>query len=557
MAPILATLGCFALYLAGYHLYAKHLAGHIFQLDPNFTTPAHQLQDGVDYLPTNKYILFGHHYASIAGLSPMLGPAIAVIWGWVPAMLWVVLGTLFIGAVHDFGALVISMRARGMSVGKVAESVIGRRAKTLFHLIIFFLIALAMGVFVHVCATLLSSAYNPEAIYPSATLMILAMGVGWLVYKKNVSIWRVTLIAFVITLASVWIGIGLPALDFSLGRWSILLLLYSFIASVLPVWILLQPRDYINSLLLYLGLASIFLGFFVLRPEFAAPAIQTHPEGAPPLFPFVFIVIACGAISGFHGLVSSGTTAKQINRESDALLIGYGGMIGESLLGLASVLACTAGFLTRDLWLDHYSSWESADGLGPNMQAFIDGSALFIHQLGLPLEIGKAFVALVAISFALTTLDSATRLLRFNISEMGETLRLPVLSNRYLASFLAVSVIGFFAFYEVGGQAAGLALWQLFGTTNQVMGGLTLLTVTLYLMQRKRPYWYTAVPMIFMLITTLTAMLIKIRDFWNADTYLLLVLGGVILVLSIWLAVEAGIRILRREDPASSAETQP
>ena len=556
MAPILATLGCFVLYLAGYHLYAKHLAVRIFKLNPEIATPAHQLQDGVDYVPTNKYILFGHHYASIAGLSPMLGPAIAVIWGWVPAMLWVVLGTLFIGAVHDFGALVISMRARGMSVGKVAESIIGRRAKTLFHIIIFFLIALAMGVFVHVCATLLSTAYNPEAIYPSTTLMILALGVGWLVYKKNVSIWHVTWVVFIITLVSIWIGIRLPTIDLSLGRWSVLLLIYSFIASVLPVWLLLQPRDYINSLLLYLGLVSIFLGFFVLRPDFAAPAFQTHPVGAPPLFPFVFIVIACGAISGFHGLVSSGTTAKQINRESDATLIGYGGMIGESLLGLASVLACTAGFLTRDLWLAHYSSWESADGLGPNMRAFIDGSALFINQLGLPLEIGKAFIALIAISFALTTLDSATRLLRFNISEMGETLGIPVLSNRYLASFLAVVVIGFFAFYEVDGQAAGLALWQLFGTTNQVLGGLTLLTVTLYLMQRKRPYWYTAAPMIFMLITTLTAMLIKIRDFWNDETYLLLTMGGVILVLSIWLAVEAGIRIFRKEDFANLAGTQ-
>ncbi|MEE8316552.1 MAG: carbon starvation protein A [Syntrophobacteria bacterium] len=554
MSPILATIGCFALYLAGYHLYAKHLASRVFQLNPENVTPAHQLRDGVDYLPTNKFILFGHHYASIAGLSPMLGPAIAVIWGWLPAMLWVVFGTLFVGAVHDFGALVISMRARGMSVGKVAESIIGRRAKTLFHLIIFFLIALAMGVFVHVCATLLTTAYHPKALYPSATLMILALGVGWLVYQKNVSIWHVTWIAFIITLASVWIGIGLPTIDLSLGWWSILLLVYSFIASVLPVWLLLQPRDYINSLLLYLGLVLIFLGFFVLRPEFAAPAVQTHPVGAPPLFPFVFIVIACGAISGFHGLVSSGTTAKQINRESDARLIGYGGMIGESLLGLASVLACTAGFVTRDLWLAHYNSWESADGLGPNMQAFINGSALFLNQLGIPLEMGTAFIALVAISFALTTLDSATRLLRFNISEMGETLRLPILSNRYLASFLAVSVIAFFAFYKVGGQAAGLALWQLFGTTNQVLGGLTLLTVTLYLMQRKRPYWYTAAPMIFMLITTLTAMLIKIRDFWNDETYLLLILGTVILFLSIWLAVEAALRILRKDPLAESNE---
>lgn len=552
MIAVLATLACFVIYLIGYKLYAKHLAVRIFQLDPEVSTPAHTLRDDVDYVPSNKYILFGHHYASITGLSPMLGPAIAVIWGWVPAMLWVVFGTLFIGAVHDFGALVISMRAQGKSVGKVAEGIIGTRAKSLFHIIIFFVIALAMGVFVHVSATLLTTAYSPEAVYPTTTLIVLAAIVGWLVYKKNVSIWRITVVAFGITLISVWLGLRLPIIDLTLGQWSLLLLGYAFLASVLPVWLLLQPRDYINSLLLYLGLATIYLGFFLLRPQFAAPAIQTHPEGAPPLFPFVFIVIACGAISGFHGLVSSGTTSKQINSETDAPMIGYGGMIGESLLGLVSVLACTAGFLTRDMWMQHYNSWDLASGLGPNMKAFIDGSAMFLVQLGVPLQVGQAFVALVAISFALTTLDSGTRLLRFNISEIGETLKFPPLGNRYVASILAVFVIGFVAFHEVNGQPAGLALWQLFGTTNQVMGGLTLLAVTLYLMHRGKPYWYTGVPMVFMLITTLIAMVIKMRDFWNSGTYLLLALGICIFLLSLWLGWEAALRI--KEGKPASAE---
>ncbi len=551
MTPVLVTLFCFGIYLVGYHVYAKYLARQIFKLDANIATPSHQYQDGIDYVPSNKYVLFGHHFASISGLSPMLGPAIAVIWGWVPALLWVVIGTLFIGAVHDFGALVISMRARGMSVGKVAEDIIGPRAKTLFHIIIFFLIGLAMGVFVHVCATLLTTAYNPEAIYPTGILMVLAVLMGWSVYKKNAPIAGVTVIAFALTLFTVWIGTKLPIIDLSLDQWKVILLVYSFAASVLPVWLLLQPRDYINSLLLYLGLAAIFSGFFILRPEFAAPAVQIHPEGAPPLFPFVFIVIACGAVSGFHGLVSSGTTAKQINRETDAQFIGYGGMIGESLLGLASVLACTAGFLTRDLWMEHYASWELAQGLGPNMKAFIEGSALFLHQLGIPLEIAKAFVALVAISFALTTLDSATRLLRFNISEMGETIGFSPLSNRYLASGAAVAVVGSFAFYQVGGRAAGLALWQLFGTTNQILGGLTLLAVTLYLIQKRRPYWATGLPMIFMLVTTLTAMVLKLKDFWDRGTHLLLLLGGGILFLSIWLAVEATLCIAKSKQIAN------
>ncbi len=545
MTPVSAALLCFLLYWLGYRFYSRHLARRIFRLDPDRPTPAHLLADGIDYVPSNKYVLFGHHYASIAGLSPMLGPAIAVIWGWLPALLWVVFGTLFIGAVHDFSALVISMRARGMSVGKVAEDIIGPRAKTLFHIIIFFLIALAMGVFVNVAATLLSPAYNPEAAYPSATLMVLAVLLGWLVYKRNFPLGRITWIAFFITLVSVWAGTELPRIDLSLTEWSLLLLLYSFLASVLPVWILLQPRDFINSLLLYLGLFSIFVGFFLLRPSFSAPMIQASPEGAPPIFPFVFIVIACGAISGFHGLVSSGTTAKQINRETDAQLIGYGGMIGESLLGLVSVLACTAGFQTPELWQAHYRSWSLADGLGPNMQAFIDGSALFLTQLGLSLHVAQAFVALVAISFALTTLDSATRLLRFNIAEMSETLGAPIIGNRYVASVLAVATIGFFAFYKIDGKPAGLALWQLFGTTNQVMGALTLLAVTLYLMQRGRTYWYTAVPMIFMMITTVAAMVIKLRDFWNLGTYLLLAVGAGILFLTLWLGLEAVLKVTR------------
>ena len=543
MSPALAALCCFAIYFLGYRLYARYLGQRIFELDPEAPTPAHELRDGIDYVPSNKYVLFGHHYASIAGLSPMLGPAIAVIWGWVPAMLWVVLGTLFIGAVHDFGALVISMRSKGMSVGKVAEDIIGARAKTLFHILIFFLIALAMGVFVQICGVLLSTAFHPEAVYPTGTLMLLAMSVGWLVYKKNAPLGWITALAFAVTLLSVWLGVRLPIIDVAVGDWKVILLIYSFAASVLPVWLLLQPRDYINSLLLYLGLFSIFTGFFILQPQFVAPAINASPQGAPPLFPFVFIIIACGAISGFHGLVSSGTTAKQINKETDAPFIGYGGMIGESLLGLLSVLACTAGFATRDLWESHYLSWDTAQGLGPNMKAFIDGAGHFLSQLGLPLELAQAFVALVAISFALTTLDSATRLLRFNISEMGETLKTPILGNRYLASLLAVLVIGFFAFYKIDGQPAGLALWELFGTTNQVLGGLTLLAITLYLMQRGKNYLFAALPMVFMLLTTLLAMSIKIGDFWEQGTWLLLVLGVGILGLSVWLSVEAVLRI--------------
>ena len=562
MTPLIAMLICLAAYAVAYKVYAQYLAKHVFELSADRQTPAHQLRDDVDYMPTNKFVLFGHHYASITGLSPMLGPAIAVIWGWVPAMLWVVLGAIFVGAVHDFGALVVSIRARGMSIGKVAEGLVGKRAKSLFHIIIFFLISLAMGVFVDVVATLFSPDFYPESVFPTGALMIVAILMGFMVYKLNWSLARVTTGGFLAMLFFVYVGMELPIVGPSMAQWKWVLLGYAFLASVLPVWMLLQPRDYINSLLLYLGLGGMYLGLVVSNPEFVAPAIDLSPQGAPPIYPFVFIVIACGAASGFHSLVSSGTTAKQLDKETDAPFIGYGAMIGESLLGLMAVLACTAGFISREDWLGHYGSWESAQGLGNNISAFIAGTARFLEGLGVPLTIGAAFISVVVVSFALTTLDSATRLLRYNIAEISETIRFPILANRYVGSMLAVLAIATFAFYQVQGpsgpQAAGLVLWTLFGTTNQLMAGLALLAVTLYLLRRGKSIVYTAVPMAFMLVSTMVAMASALGDFWRARDWLLLITGGVLFVIGIWLSVEAiaAVRRYRREPVVESLDVQ-
>jgi len=542
MSPVAAAACCLVVYLLGYRLYAKHIAQNLFELDGTRPTPAHALEDGQDYVPCKRYVLFGHHFASIAGLAPMLGPAIAVMWGWVPAMIWVVLGTIFIGAVHDFSALAVSLRAQGKSIGKVAESIIGHRAKSLFHAIIIFLIALAMGVFVQVVSQLFSASFYPEAVFPSASLMVLAVIMGVLFYKKGVPLGRLTVVGFALTLIAVYLGRVLPAPDLDVATWSYLLLGYAFLASVLPVWLLLQPRDFLNSLLLYLGLAAILTGFVILRPSFVAPAFDAHPPGAPPFYPFVFIVIACGAVSGFHALVSSGTTAKQLDNEEDAVFIGYGAMVGESVLGLAAVLACTAGFASATAWRDHYSNWESADGLASNLNAFVTGSGTFLATLGVDPALGKSFIALVAVSFALTTLDSATRLLRYNIEEVAETVKLPVLANRYVATALSVAAIGFFALLQVDGRPAGVVLWAVFGTTNQVMAGLTLLTVTLYLYFRKKNYLYTGIPMVFMLVTTLVAMIINVVEFFNEGSYLLLAVGASVLFLAIWLVFEGVVR---------------
>ncbi len=545
MQPVLVAVCCFVAYALVYRFYARHLGSRIFQLDPAAPTPAHAMRDGVDYVPCRRMVLFGHHYASIAGLAPMLGPAIAVIWGWLPGLLWVVLGTLFIGAVHDFSALVVSMRHRGMSIGKVAEDLIGRRAKGIFLLIILFLICLVMGVFVRTVAGLFTAEFYPESVFPTFALIGIAMVIGWLVYKRGVSIVRLTVVGFVLMLASIGVGLSIGRPDLGSGSWIVILLLYAFAASTLPVWSLLQPRDYLNSWLLYLGLAASYAGLFVLGPSFAAPVIDTQPADAPPIFPFVFIVIACGAISGFHGLVSSGTTSKQIDKETDAVPIGYGGMVGESLLGLLAVLACTAGFRSAETWSEHYASWGAANGLAEKMKAFIDGTATFLGSLGIPTELAQAFIALVAVSFALTSLDSGTRLLRYNLEEISQSISLPALGQRHVASALAVALIGFFAFYEVEGQPVGLALWSLFGSTNQVLGALTLLAASIYLRQKGRNYVYTFLPMAFMLSVTIIAMVLDIRRYMDGGQLLLLGVAASIFVLSLWLVVEAVIRFRR------------
>lgn len=593
MNAAVATAIAFAGYAAGYIFYSRYLAEQVFELDDDNPTPAHTMTDGVDYVPTSSPVLFGHHYASIAGLAPMLGPAVAVIWGWVPAMAWVVLGALLVGCVHDFGSLVVSIRARGKSIGVVAEGVIGKRAKTLLHLIIFFLVALAMGVFIWVIATLFTPNLEamhaadssllelpvaqrgfPQALLPSFGLMAIASIVGWLGYRRGVS-WKVMtpigfglflILIYIAQLDPAFLGVANALDSFNqavVGAWSgaeadaaaqtktmvdwlsLVLLVYAFFASILPVWVLLQPRDFLNVLLLVLGLGGLYLGVFVGAPEFAAPAVNPDPEGAPSMFPFVFIVIACGAASGFHSLVSSGTTAKQLDRETDARPIGYGGMIGESMLGLIAVLATTAGFSQASEWSKAYGSWEKVSALGTKIANFINGSATFLESLSLPMQLGASFVSVIVVSYALTSLDSATRLLRYNIEEVGETLGLDLLGNRYVSGFIAAVAIGFFAFYEIGGKPAGLVLWTLFGTTNQLMAGLALLVVTLYLLLRGKQWWWAGVPMAAMLVATLYAMASNVGEFYRAGNYLLLAVGGTLLVLGVWTVIEATIAIVR------------
>jgi carbon starvation protein len=553
----------------GYRFYSRWLAERVFQLDETALTPAHTRKDGVDFVPTRPLVLFGHHYASIAGLAPMLGPAVAVFWGWLPALLWVVLGSLLIGCVHDFSALVLSTRHEGKSIGALCEEILGPFAKGLFLALIFFGVSLAMGVFVYVISLLFSWGADfdpthlhqsitsfPEVVMPSGGLMLIALVAGWLLYVKKKALLPVTTVGFLSLLALIYLGYFFPTVGKSSAddwleqeTWVWVLMAYAWLASVLPVWLLLQARDFLNSLLLVLGLVLMYAGFFLQGPVFDAPAINPNPIGAPPIWPFVFITIACGAASGFHALVSSGTTARQLSNEKDARPIGYGGMIAESLLALIAVLACTTTLGGKTAWAKVYVNWGAVQSLGAKLGIFIKGAASFIEALGVPQDLAVTLVAMVVVSFALTTLDSATRLLRFNIEEIGASWGRwgKPFQNRFVATTVACGSILFFAFYTIDGKPAGLALWQLFGGTNQLIAGLALLTATVYLKQKGRAWWPVALPAVYMIVVTMTALSFKIKDFARDGHTLLLTLACGLVLIGVGVTSTV-VRAFRRQD---------
>ncbi|MCS7237530.1 MAG: carbon starvation protein A [Thermoguttaceae bacterium] len=663
MNALVVTLCAFGVLALAYAVYGRFLARRVFELDPTRRTPAYSKFDGIDYVPAKTPVLFGHHFASIAGLGPILGPAIALIWGWVPAILWVVLGAVFIGAVHDLGALVVSLRHGGRSIGDVCREVISPRARLLALVLVFFLLALAMGSFVLAISDLLVN-YNPDAIIPSVGLMFVAMAVGLAVYRYRANLAVATVLGLVAFAGLILWGVERPVLSYWLffspeqkelleqlekgknaapptaapavgevsarlpnlqwespygasqimryfsnldhalhdleqkdpaqaaefrkvagpvlehwpgfrqalaeaqNAWIVALLFYAFLASVLPVWLLLQPRDYINSFQLYFALATLFLGLLVAALAGASeatiqaaafrPVVPMEPlrpgqnlgqvAHAPSWFPLLFVTIACGAVSGFHSLVSSGTTVRQLDRETAALPVGYGGMLVEAVLAVLVIMACAAG-LGAAAWQPQgeYGSWKGLGGAGLAVQlsAVVRGGANFLAFLGIPFAIASALLAVTIVAFALTTLDTATRLLRFNVEEICRSVGLTPLANRYFASLVAVAAIGFFAFLLSTG---GKTLWTLFGTSNQLLAGLTLLTVSVFLYQLGRPIVYTLVPMLVMLGISVYALLLQLTGFVRAGNWPLVVITGGIIGMAMWLVAES-VRAFRRSTP--------
>jgi carbon starvation protein len=578
MAALLIMILAFAGYIIMYKLYGQYIGRKIFALSSAAKTPAQEFEDGIDYVPTKKEVIFGHHFTSIAGTGPIVGPAIAIIWGWLPAIIWVFIGSIVMGAVHDFGALIISMRNQGKSISEYTAKYINDRTKIFFFLIVFLELWIVIAIFGLVIAVVFTM--YPASVIPVWLEIPIAVYLGYLIYKKGKNIMTWSIIAVLTMYATMILGYYLPfkmpaiAGIPATGVWTIILLTYAFIASVLPVTTLLQPRDFINSHQLVIALALLVLGVlfaaFGGKLEIVAPALQTSPAKAPPMWPFLFITIACGAISGFHSLVSSGTSAKQVRDETDSLFVGYGSMLMEGTLATLVIIAVAAGigmgYTTKAgetltgiaAWTTHYSSWAAAAGLGSKISAFVDGSANMLGTLGIPKGVALVIMGVFVASFAATTLDTATRIQRYVVSELFGGLKITALTNRYAATVVAVGSALVLAFATGAGGKGALTLWPLFGATNQTLAALALIIITLYLERRGGLKWLIpGIPAVFMAIMTIWAVIMNQTKFLGAHNILLSIINICILITAVWIAVEGVIKFFKLLGKPSPPEPEP
>lgn len=520
---LVLLLLCGVVFIIAYFTYGKFLERKL-GVDPNRPTPAHTMHDGVDYVPASKPVLLGHHYASIAGGGPIVGPVTAAVFGWLPAVLWIMIGSIFAGGVHDYTSLQASIRHKAQSIGTVIKEYIGKRGQVLFLLFSISALILIVGVFVILVAKTFEAV--PQAATASMLFLGLAIIFGFLVNQLRMNLWLASILGVVAMLGSVWVGMNYP-LMLSATIWTWILLIYAYLASVLPVWVLLQPRDYLNSFLLYGMMIGAVLGIFIAAPQIELPAYTGfHNETLGYLFPILFITIACGAISGFHSLVSSGTTAKQLDNERSGKFITYGGMLLEGFLAIIAI--GTVAYLT------HADFTARMTELGGPIGTFAAGIGFFMSHWGIAESTATSFAALTASAFLFTTLDSATRLGRYAVQELAEQ-RAPALAkNPHLSTFIVL----------VG--AGGLALsgtwstvWPLFGSANQMLGAIALLAVSVWLIKKGVKSYFTVIPMVFMFIVTISALLLLMQQNFAAGNYFLAVSAVFLFVLCLFLIIEA------------------
>jgi carbon starvation protein len=576
MDTLLLMLICAGGYLVAYHTYGRFLSKKIFQLNNKAPVPSVELRDGVDYVPARKGIIFGHHYTSIAGTGPIVGPAIGIIWGWLPAILWVFFGSIFMGAVHDFGALIVSLRNQGKSLSEVAAKYINMRVRFIFFAIVFLSLLIVIAIFGVVIAAVFTR--FPSAVVPVWLQIPIAVALGFAIYKKTANVALATSIAVLGMYLCIAMGSLLPIelkTAFGIpptGLWVIILLVYAWIASTLPVTTLLQPRDYINAWQLFIAMGLLVGGSLVASLSgdlpLAAPAVnRTLPAGTPPIWPFMFVIIACGAISGFHSLVASGTSSKQVSTETDCQFVGYGSMLLESFLAMLVLICVAAGIgmalklengtiLTgQAAWHHQYDTWIGAKGLSDKIAPVVIGAANIMSKIGVPEAVGITLMGVFIASFAGTTLDTSTRIQRYVISELASDLRIPFLTKRWVSTTFAVLTAAALAFATGADGQGAMILWPLFGSANQLLAALALLLVTLYLKRRGGlKFVVTGVPCLIMLLITIWAMVKNEMNFISRENWVLVIIGGGIFALSLWMTVEAFIAFFNPSRPKLSQQ---
>ena len=562
METLLILIGVFVGYLLVYKFYGHFLA-KLFALSDSNPVPSKEFEDGVDYVPTRKEIIFGHHFASIAGTGPIVGPAIAIIWGWLPALIWVFIGSIIMGAVQDFGSLVISLRNKGKSISEYTAKYISTRTKFAFFIIVFLEIWIVIAIFGLVIALIFN--IFPNSVWPVWLQIVIAVGLG-IAIKRGANVTVSTIVAVVLLYLSIYLGVvapfkmptvlGIP----STGVWTIILLIYAYIASVLPVTALLQPRDYINAYQLLIAMTLMVIGVIVASlkgMQIVAPMVNAHPAQAPPMVPFLFITIACGAISGFHSLVSSGTTAKQLAKETDAVFVGYGAMLTEGALATLVIIAVSAGIglgymkdghlLTGvQAWTAHYSSWAAAKGLGSKLTAFVTGAANMMETAGIPKNYALVLMGVFVASFAGTTLDTATRIQRYITTEIFSSLKVYAFENKHLATSFAVITAGLLAFSTGADGKGALTLWPMFGAVNQTLAALALTVITVYLRIKGGWKWIIAgIPAIFMIVVTFWASIMNEINYIKSHNALLYIVNLIIILLVIFIVFEGTVKFFQ------------
>lgn len=493
-------------------------------VDDAIATPAHTRPDGVDYVPASAPVLLGHHFASIAGAGPIVGPIAAAIFGWVPVLLWIIVGSIFFGGVQDYSSLFASIRHEGKSIGEVIHVNMGTKGKQMFSIFAWLTLLLVVAAFTNIVANTFVAV--PAAATASLLFIVLAVGFGYAIYRKGVSLTLGTVVGVVLLIICIALGNMFP-LALSRNVWIVFLLAYIFVASTTPVWILLQPRDYLNSFLLYGMLAGAVLGLLISRPTIQLTPYAGFVVNGQFLFPILFITIACGAISGFHSLVGSGTTSKQLTKESDAKIVGYGGMLIEGVL--ATVAIITAAYVAGPKLAELLAN-------GGPVNVFSDGIGVFMTSFGVPFNIGKSFVALAVSAFALTSLDTGTRLGRFILQEFFEpedvTAPKPILTNMYVATGITVVFGGLLAI------TSWQQIWPVFGSANQLLAALALMAVAIWLKKIGKNNKMFTIPVVFMFAATILALVLLARDNLLKGNMILVVFPLVLLLLALVLLVQ-------------------